>query len=138
MRFRTKFDLWIVLVLTIVPVGALLVIALSEEPWVLALMLPIWALVALVCLPCDYTLEEDKLVVRSGLIKWRVPYSEIKRVYPTRCALSAPAWSLDRIAIAYGKSWVMVSPKEKLEFLKALMDKAKLKASGEELVPQGH
>lgn len=138
MRFRTKFDLWIVLVLTVIPVGAALAVAFSDEPWVLLVILPIWALVGLVVLPCDYTLEDDKLVIRSGVIKWRVPYDQIKRVYPTRSPLSSPAWSLDRIAIDYGKTWVMISPKEKVEFLKELMARAKLKASGEELVGQGN
>jgi hypothetical protein len=134
MRFRTKVDLWILALLTLIPLGALVVVAVAGETGVLAVMLAVWVAIGFVILPCDYTLTEDALIVRSGLVRWRIPYSEIQRVYPTRNPLSSPAWSLDRLAVVYGKRWVMISPGDKVQFLTGLMKQAGLRQSGEELV----
>jgi hypothetical protein len=126
-RFRSKVDWWIGLLVG----GALLfgpvALALAGEWAVLPLTLLAPVIVAFLCWPCDYTLMEDHLLVRSGLVKWRVPYGQIEHVYPTRNPLSSPAWSLDRLAIKYGKKWVMVSPEDKLDFLRLLMERAGLK-----------
>jgi hypothetical protein len=137
MRFSTKVDLWILLLLTLVPLGALAAVLATKDTLVLLIVVVAWTAIGFVLLPCDYTLEEERLVVRSGLVKWRIPYRDIRRVYPTRNPLSSPAWSLDRIAIVYGKACVMVSPKDKVGFATELMRRAGLKPNGEELVREG-
>lgn len=120
--FPSKVDTWLALAL-LAGVGAAIVGVLaagSVLPWPVALVvlglgcvLPVWLLVS-----TRYTLDDDKLVVRSGPFRWRVPIREIKSVTPTRCALSSPALSLDRLRIEYGDSRsIMVSPKNRGGFL---------------------
>lgn len=120
--FPSKVDTWLALAL-LAGVGAAIVGVLaagSVLPWpgaffVLGLgcVLPVWLLVS-----TRYTLGDDQLVVRSGPFRWRVPIRDIKSVTPTRCALSSPALSLDRLRIEYGDSRsIMVSPRNRGDFL---------------------
>lgn len=71
-------------------------------------------------IPCIYTLAADHLLVRSGLIRQRIPYRAIDDIAPSRNPLSAPALSLDRVRIAAGNDSTLVSPKDKAGFIKEL------------------
>lgn len=130
MRFATKVDVWIAVVLALVPISQVALAITARSPWILLGSLPILALVALLVAPCHYTLEAKQLVVRSGLVRWRIPYDQIKLVKPTHNPLSSPAWSLDRLWIDYGNRSVMVSPREKGKFLQSLARKANLRQEG--------
>ncbi len=137
MRYSTKVDLWIPLLFGVILLGVVAAVLASGEPWIVLLMVAVWTLLGFLILPCEYTLEEERLVVRSGVFKSRIPYRDIQRVFPTRNPLSSPAWSLDRIAIVYGKTCVMVSPKDKVGFVTELMRRAGLKPKGDELGRDG-
>lgn len=67
--------------------------------------------------PTDYTLFQREIVVRSGLIRYRIPYSSIVEVKPSRAMWSAPAWSLDRLLIRCGKKMFLISPVDKWGFM---------------------
>ncbi len=58
--------------------------------------------------------------VRFGVIKQTIKYGDIVHVVPTRNPLSSPALSLDRLEIKFGDTWVLVSPKDKEEFMRDL------------------
>ncbi|MCH8978357.1 MAG: PH domain-containing protein [Armatimonadetes bacterium] len=134
MRFKTKVDWWLGVIIVGAPTLMLgLMIATGDTAWWIGTLL-FFAIIAALCWPCAYTFGDKNLVIRSGLIRWRVPYSMIYRVRPTRNPLSSPAWSLDRLAIHYGKRWIMVSPNSKDQFLTELMNRAGLRQQGEELV----
>lgn len=107
--------------------------------WAVALLaVGVWVGVAFVTFPLSYTLTPTELIVRSGLIRWRVPLDGIRRVYPTRSPLSSPAWSLDRLAVEYGTSRrLFISPSRKAEFLQDLAERAGLERRGIELVSPG-
>ena len=68
-----------------------------------------------------YKVNDHQLLVKSGLFSWKIPLSEIESIEPTHSFLSAPALSLDRLAIHYsdGKR-VVVSPKDKQGFIEAI------------------
>jgi hypothetical protein len=74
--------------------------------------------------PVYYEITVSHLLIRSGWLKFRIPLSTIERVRPTRNALSAPAWSLDRLRIDYkrnNKSRIaLISPEDKSRFLREL------------------
>ena len=55
------------------------------------------AVVVFTTYPLDYEITADELIARSGFMRWRVPLDSIEEVEPSRCAMSAPAWSLDRL-----------------------------------------
>ena len=77
--------------------------------------------------------------MRAAFFRWRIPLDQIIEVYPTHNPLSSPALSLDRLRINYkrpsGKTWwVMISPKEKEQFLDDLAKAAGLEKDGNRLV----
>jgi len=106
--YPTKVDAWLVVVLT----GSLIAAAIAlvdavrhadtwwETTLVLLSALGTVASVAAVAWPTQYELHADRLEVRSGLLRYRAPYGEIRSVEPSRAIWSAPAWSLDRLWVS--------------------------------------
>ncbi|GMV89091.1 MAG: hypothetical protein AMXMBFR81_20220 [Chthonomonas sp.] len=120
-RYPTQVDLWLLLVVAAgMLVGTFAVIAAGVESgeWVAAgAFVLVWALVLALAWPVEYVLSDEELVVRSGVIRWRVPLGEFVSISATRDPSSAPAWSLDRLKITYGKKSIMISPARREEFL---------------------
>ena len=70
-----------------------------------------------------YTIEGKVLRVHySFFYSERINIDEITEIANTHTLLSAPAASLDRIKITYGKKYVVLSPKDKQKFVKQLCD----------------
>lgn len=130
MRFPTKVDWWILVSVLMAPLGIGVAAIATKDPMILWSLAGVVAIMGALCWPCDYTFAEDALVIRSGLIKWKVPYAAIDRAEPTNNPLSAPAWSLDRVAIVYGKKSILISPVRQDEFLTELRVKATLTREG--------
>ena len=89
--------------------------------------------------PIYYIVTATELLVRAAVFRWRIPLDQIIEVYPTHNPLSSPALSLDRLRVNYkrpsGKTWwVMISPKEKEQFLDDLAKAAGLEKDGNRLV----
>lgn len=81
--------------------------------------------VLLLTYPLYYKITGDELVVRCGLlVNQHIPLSAIVLVQPTRNPLSAPAWSLDRLRVAYliqgREKFTLISPLDKFAFLRDL------------------
>jgi hypothetical protein len=130
-QFKSKVDTWLVL-LVVVPMvivvavvggvaGDSLVASRTTRisvivPLVLGFGLPLWLF-----LSTSYTVSTAHLTVRSGPFRIVVPIASITRVAATRSIESAPALSLDRLAVEYGTGKrVLISPSDKAGFLKAL------------------
>lgn len=125
--YRSKIDLWI-LVILVVAMGACLYAGYdlsrgeSQTWWPITftllagVVLPLWLLVDTL-----YVIETQRLLVRSGPMRWKIPLREITGMEPTRSVLSSPALSLDRIRIEYGKGKsIMISPQDKQKFIEAV------------------
>lgn len=69
-----------------------------------------------------YVVDDGTLTIFSGLfLKRRIPIADIRSITLSHNPLSAPALSLRRLAIRYGKYDVaLVSPKDKEDFIAAL------------------
>ena len=69
-----------------------------------------------------YVIESKELKVKCGFFSYKpIPIAEIKELADTKTLVSAPAPSLDRIEIKYGKSDKMIlSPEDKDAFAKDL------------------
>ena len=130
MRFESKRDGWIVLLLRVIPIAMLLVIG---DAWYLThgdARGPIAGAIILILVELlffepvlrstYYVIDGDTLVIRSSFITWRVPIRDISSVTPTRSAASSPALSLDRLRIDYGRKSILVSPEERQRFITAL------------------
>lgn len=144
--YPTRVDGWLgavaasyVLVALGLPAWHLGTVVGSSQPFDLGLvLLPLVVLAAMwaVSYPCEYSFEKKLLVVRSGLLRVRIPLLAITLVSPSRSLASAPAWSLDRLEIRYGRTQrVVISPKEKAAFVGELEQRAPhLVREGERLV----
>ncbi len=71
-----------------------------------------------------YTIEDNLLKIQSGFFKEKpIEISDIKEIKKTNSIISAPAASFDRIEIKYKTfSTMIISPKNKAEFIKHLME----------------
>lgn len=132
--YPSKADTWLVVVLW----ASIVVLVLSPvifwiEPGPPAarlgmtlLFLGTAGLVLWVLRGTRYELYADRLVVRSGPFRWRIPLAAIQEVRPSRSPLSGPALSLDRLLIRYQGSrlGVMISPEREEAFLQDLASRA--------------
>lgn len=130
MRFPSKVDAWLILVVRIsFATGFLLAagVCAAERQW--AALLWASALLAVVLLFVEwlfrttyYVIAGDELLIRSGVFRWRIPIARIESVEPTNNPLSSPALSLDRLDIRYdGGKNILVSPEDREGFVGALM-----------------
>lgn len=78
------------------------------------------ALLIVLFLPCHYTLDDEHLLVRSGILKKKIQYKGIKKIEPSTCLLSAPAFSLKRIRIESEDGVILISPVNRDEFINLL------------------
>lgn len=89
-----------------------------------ALMIVIMFIVAV---PTYYEVTMDRLLIRSGLMRWEVPLAEIESVTPTSNPLSSPAWSLERLEVKRTGTGsprsIMISPQRTDEFLREVADR---------------
>ncbi len=74
----------------------------------------------LLCVPCNYVLTEDFLLVQSGVIRYRIPYSDIRKIEKSSNPLSSPALSLRRVKITRNKGFILVSPPDRDLFIQEL------------------
>lgn len=133
-RFKSKVDWWIFLLLLGAIVIDLVMIveiaAADESPGAKTATIlggiGVMFLLASILLRTYYAVDKNVLRVVSGPFRWKIPVDQITSATPTRSLLSAPAMSLDRIKIKYGKFRTMVvSPADKEGFLRAIGHDAK-------------
>jgi len=117
MRYRGKVDWWIGLGL-LIGILAPIVIAVAIK------LLAIYAVTAGTCIlvfgfcfPQSYETTETDLVVRAGLRRIRIPYSQITTVKPSTDSGSALALSLDRVLIEYQSGAIMIAPENRIAFI---------------------
>ena len=127
MVYRSKVDAWIALLvgggaLVSVFVGATLLWQGQRLGWLVLLLMP--GLLRLLAWPIDYEVTSAELIIRAGVLRWRIPIASIVHVEPTRNPLSSPAWSLDRLRVRWRRGarvrWIQISPEDKQAFLSEL------------------
>lgn len=135
--FRSKVDVWLVLVLVGVPVLVLefLLDGSGVDDRATTLLAVLIGAVVLgiflwLYLSTRYTLTGEFLLVKSGPFFWSIPLCEIYAIEPTRNLLSSPALSLDRLLIRYGGgAELMISPADKAGFMTALRKRMRTNSS---------
>ncbi len=71
-------------------------------------------------LPCRYTILDDALSVRCGLVVYQIPFDSIRSVEKSASLRSGPALSLRRVVVETDKKSHILSPKSRDEFLEKL------------------
>lgn len=116
--YKSKVDWWIVLIFVGI-FGYPIWDGFRTKEYVLSFVFIILLVVFFfLARTVQYKIEGSLLVV------WRteVEIASIRKIYATKIPLSAPALSLDRIAIVYNTyDELFISPKEKEDFIKELL-----------------
>ena len=127
--YPSKIDVW-VLAIMVACLGALavgMVAALAIGDWMHTMQrffvtLGIAGLLVWILIGTNYTLTGRHLVVKAGPLRWTIAIDTITGVAPEGGLFSmrsAPALSLDRLAVRYGKSKrLLISPADKAGFMK--------------------
>jgi len=121
--YRSRVDAWLVVVLagTVGIVLAEAASTYSHSPSESLISLAVLAVTLLLCgligYPCEYTLTETQLIVRSGLVRRRIAYRDIAAVEPSRSLWAAPALSLHRVKVSFSGRFQLVSPRERERFI---------------------
>lgn len=123
-EYRSKIDVWLVALIAI-PFCFAIVFIILQRAWV-ALLSIVPTIIFLGCLfyHTKYIINGSALHVKAWfLVNTKIPVSEITSVKQTNNPLSAPALSLSRLEIKYGKhyDYVLVSPKDRKGFLQQLI-----------------
>lgn len=122
--YRSKIDSWL-LILILVALGIPLTLIVVNEFSVVEFSIILFMLIftLLLLFGIKYTIEGKVLRVHYAFFySERINIDEITEIANTHTLLSAPAASLDRIKITYGKKYVVLSPKDKQKFVKQLCD----------------
>ncbi|HSP17303.1 MAG TPA: PH domain-containing protein [Thermoanaerobaculia bacterium] len=130
MRFESKRDLWIIVLLRVFPLVVLAIVAVA---WYLRhgdVRGPIAGVIVVIGVELlffeslfrstYYVIDGSTLLIRSSFLRWRIPIGEITAITPTRSAISSPALSLDRLRIDYSDTFILVSPEKQGQFIEAL------------------
>lgn len=115
--YPSKVDAWLVAVI-VIGFAVAIIVALGSGtpwPWILAVFAPLILLMFVLLLTNRYTVDGDRLIVRDSLFhKKAYNIMDIVSITPTHNPLSAPAASLDRIAIRFkNHDEILLSPKGK-------------------------
>lgn len=86
------------------------------------ILLPVTIFIVYVFQSIHYLVGENVLIVKSAFgMKTTVTINSIRKIKETNNPISSPAASLDRIEIFYEKQSVIISPKQKTEFINHLL-----------------
>jgi hypothetical protein len=130
--FRSKVDLWMVLIALTGSASPLIILIFAWH------QLPLGGIIAVLTVfvfntslilwvygNTKYVFDNDLLLIICGPIRKKIQVKDIQNVKPTRNAISSPALSLDRLEITYNNgNQVLISPQNKAEFL-AQLEKGK-------------
>lgn len=128
MTFYSKIDTWFLIVM----IGVVLVscygfFSLISKGNIQQNWIPLSIFIVLgIGLPVSitfgtyYKIEENNLFVRTSIFTWNIPIDSIRSIKETKFMGSSPALSIDRLSIDYEGGSLIVSPKEKAQFIEAL------------------
>jgi hypothetical protein len=74
--------------------------------------------------PCRYTILDDSLSIRCGIVFYQIPLDEIESVEPSGSWLSAPALSLRRVKVRSKRRTILISPASREAFIEDLRSAA--------------
>jgi hypothetical protein len=121
--YPSRIDTWLV-VLVAGTIGIVLAQAVwayprspTESVFALGVLAATLLFSALIGYPCNYTLTDEQLVIRSGLVRQRIAYRDITAIEPSRSPWAAPALSLRRVKVSFSGRFQLVSPRERERFI---------------------
>ena len=130
--FTSKIDFWLAflilgssLLLILVPVWEWMYnnSSIKRILFISLFTMPGAILLLLIFFNVKYSLSDDELFVKNGFSTQSIPLKDIIYIIPTNSMLSAPALSLERIEIRYEGGSIVISPKDKEGFYRAIQER---------------
>ena len=130
--FTSKIDFWLAflilgssLLLVLVPVWEWMYnnSSIKRIIFISLFTIPTALLLLVLFFNIKYTLTADTLLVKNGFSIQSISLEDITHITPTSSTLSAPALSLDRIKIRYEGGSIVISPKDKDRFYRAIQER---------------
>lgn len=121
--YRSKVDIWLAVLIFGLFVYAAVEGIIAKDYEVLYVSLPVILLVISLYWQIQYKIVNGQLEVKAGIFgTTKVPVAEIKSVHKTYNPLSAPALSIKRLEVKYGRfDCLLISPQNKKAFIKELL-----------------
>ena len=127
MVYDSAIDWWVAIMLLLSPIVASVmgvVFFVQQRPGDASIVFLAGAftiaVTALFTLPCRYTLLDDTLNVRCGIICYSIPFDTIENVELSSSWLSGPALSLKRVRVTANGRNYLLSPKNREVFIDEL------------------
>jgi len=131
LKFRSKIDWWLLLIFIVITANIVIKIYEANHLYSLASNFPHLVIYSLIIFLIWFTIfntyylvENNTLMIKSLVLRWKININDITDIELTHNPLSSPALSLDRLKISYMKNGriakVMISPKDKEGFLNTL------------------
>jgi hypothetical protein len=138
--YKSAIDLWLAAILLAVPsallfTGVSIAFGLHMLHWhenlgrIAGILfvggaVVVGALYATLLWPCRYLLGDDEILVRSGVLEWRIPYASIRRLELSCSFWLAPALSVWRVKIVLADgSTQLISPHDRTHFVSDLRER---------------
>lgn len=126
--YPSKVDSWFVAIMAFAACAAiagLIVAGVKESPMRAVqggfILLGVVGFIVWLLRGTNYTLDERKLIIRSGPLRWTIALDDIKSIAKPANRFrgsSSPALSMDRLEIIYGAGKrLMISPENREQFL---------------------
>ena len=123
--YPSALEKWVVAILIAVPLcplvlGIVIAFTFKVEAGLTIIITAAVAgtLIALFTIPRYYTLDDEKLTIRSGIIRDKVPLARIRRVKNTNALYSSPpALYIRRVEVITNERIYLISPKDRDAFI---------------------
>jgi hypothetical protein len=128
MFFKTKYD-WLHILLLAVTI--FLCLFASNVMLIMGyfigslLMIALLCFICYICLSVSITLNADHLMIRSSILRKKIPYGDIKEINVCKNFIASYAMSFKRIGIRINDkkgafSYTYISPKEQEKFIEEI------------------
>ena len=121
--FRSKVDIWLLIVIYAIIIASVAPIAYSGdilESTIIAAILIVPITVYIFSI--KYIVRGSSLIVKDGIFSHVYDINDLRSIKPTHTLLSAPAASFDRLEINFTHDTLVVSPRDKEDFIRLLRE----------------
>ena len=122
--YDSAIDLWVAALILLSPlasaaIGVYLLIQGQADGAMYLFLVGAGSLILTIAFthPCRYTILEDSISIRCGILFYQIPFAEIESVESSSSWLSGPALSMRRVKIKTKKRTIIVSPQQRDEFI---------------------
>lgn len=122
-EYPSRVDSWLAIILIGAPLvviaTGIFMLSKSVGAGVITMItgVVVGGMIAALTLPCVYTLNDDNLKIKSGMLEDDVPLRKVIKAEKCSSLWSAPALSLQRVRIILEDGSRIISPKDQDKFM---------------------